>query len=108
MNAQGLSKAGVLSIVAATVVFATSTVFAGDKPSMSGSSMELKPKAVTQGKVDVKNLDEQVSHLEVIDSMGNAYLLIPLKTAEGKSAVMAQDGKIIVEYVHPYMEPMNR
>ena len=108
MNAQGLSKAGVLSIVAATVVFATSTVFAGDKPSMSGSSVELKPKAVTQGKVDVKDLDEQVSHLEVIDSMGNAYLLIPLKTAQGKSPVMAQDGKIIVEYVHPYTEPMNR
>ena len=108
MNAQGLSKAGVLSIVAATVVFATSTVFAGDKPSMSGSSMELKSKAVTQGKVDVKDLDEQVSHLEVIDSMGNAYLLIPLKTSQGKGPVVAQDGKIIVEYVHPYTEPMNR
>jgi hypothetical protein len=34
MNAQGLSKAGVLSIVAATMMFATSTVFADDKPSM--------------------------------------------------------------------------
>ncbi|MGZ8385693.1 MAG: hypothetical protein ACXWWI_06975 [Nitrospira sp.] len=107
MNAQGVSKAGVLSIVAATMMFATSTVFAGDKPSMS-SGMELKPKAVAQGKVDVKDLDEQVSHLEVIDSNGNAYLLIPLKTAQGKSPVMAQDGKIIVEYVHPYTEPMNR
>lgn len=108
MNDQGLSKAGVLSIVAATMLFAASTVFAGDKPSMSGSSVELKPKAVAQGMVDVKNLDEQVSHLEVVDSMGNAYLLIPLKTAQGKGPVVAQDGKIIVEYVHPYMEPMNR
>ena len=108
MNAHGLSKAGVLSIVAVTVMFAASTVFAGDKPSMGGGSVELKPKAVTQGKVDTKDLDEQVSHLEVVDSMGNAYLLIPLKTAQGKSPVVAQDGKIIVEYVHPYMEPMNR
>lgn len=108
MKAQGLWKAGVLSIVAATVMFAASTVFAGDKPSMSGGSVELKPKAVAQGKVDVKNLDEQVSHLEVVDSKGNAYLLIPLKTAEGNSPVTAQDGKIIVEYVHPYTEPMNR
>jgi hypothetical protein len=108
MNDQGLSKAGVLSIVAATVVFAASTVFAGDKPSMGSSSMELKPKSATQQKVDVKDLDEQVSHLEVIDSMGNAYLLIPLKTGQGKGPVVAQDGKIIVEYVHPYMEPMNR
>lgn len=107
MNAQGLSKAGVLSVVAATMMFATSTVFAGDKPSMSGS-MDLKPKAVAQGKVDVKDLDEQVSHLEVVDSMGNAYLLIPLKTAQGKGPVVSQDGKIIVEYVHPYMEPMSR
>lgn len=108
MNVQGLSKSGVLSIVAAMVMFTASTVFAGEKPSMSGGSVELKPKAVAQGKVDVKNLDEQVSHLEVVDSIGNAYLLIPLKTAEGKSPVTAQDGKIIVEYVHPYMEPMNR
>jgi hypothetical protein len=108
MNSHGLSKAGVLSIFAATMMFAASTVFAGDNPSMSGSKVELKPKAVPQAKVDVKDLDEQVSHLEVIDSMGNAYLLIPLKTAQGKGPVMAQDGKIIVEYVHPYMEPMNR
>jgi len=108
MNAQGLSKAGVLSIVAATAMFSASIVFAGDKPSMVGGSMELKPKAVAQGKVDVKGLDEQVSHLEVVDSKGNAYLLIPLKTAEGNSPVVAADGKIIVEYVHPYMEPMNR
>lgn len=107
MNAQGLPKAGALSIVAVTMLFAASTVFAGDKPSMS-SSVELKTKAVPQVKMDVKDLDEQVSHLEVIDSMGNAYLLIPLKTAQGKSPVMAQDGKIIVEYVHPYTEPMNR
>ena len=108
MKAQGLSRAGVLSIVAATAMFAGSTAFAGDKPSMGGGSVELKPKAVVQGKVDVKDLDEQVSHLEVVDSMGNAYLLIPLKTAQGTGPVTAQDGKIIVEYVHPYMEPMNR
>ncbi len=107
MNAQDLSKVEVLSIVAASMLFATSTVFAGDRPSIS-SSVELKPKAVPQAKVDIKDLDEQVSHLEVIDSMGNAYLLIPLKTAQGKGPVMAQDGKIIVEYVHPYMEPLNR
>jgi FlaG/FlaF family flagellin (archaellin) len=108
MNTQSISKAGALSIVAATMMFAASLVLAGDKPSMSGSRVELKSKAVPQAKVDVKDLDEQVSHLEVIDSNGNAYLLIPLKTADGKSPVVAQDGKIIVEYVHPYIEPINR
>lgn len=102
MNDQGLWKAGSLSIVAATIMFAASTVFAGDKPSTGGGGVQLKPKAVTQGKIDTKDLDEQVSHLEVVDSMGNAYLLIPLKTAQGQSPVVAQDGKIIVEYVHPY------
>lgn len=107
MNAQDLSKAGVLPIVAATMLFAASTVFSGDKSSKS-SSVELKPSAVPQAKVDVKDLDEQVSHLEVIDSMGNAYLLIPLKTTAGSKPVVAADGKIIVEYVHPYKEPVNR
>ena len=108
MKAQGLWKAEVLSIVATMVMFAAPTVFAGEKPSASGGSMELKARAATQHNLNVKDLDEQVSHLEVIDSNGNAYLLIPLKTAEGKSPVVAQDGKIVVEYVHPYIQPMNR
>ena len=102
MNAQGLSKVRVLSLVAATLMFAASTVFAGDKPSQSGSNVELKPMVATQQNLNVKDLDEQVSHLEVVDSNGNAYLLIPLKMADGKSPVVAKDGKITVEYVHPY------
>lgn len=108
MNAHGLSKAGVLSIVASTMMFGASTVIAGDKPSMSGSNVELRPMAATQQNLNVKDLDEQVSHLEVVDSNGNAYLLIPLKTADGKSPVVAKDGKIIVEYVHPYTPPTSR
>lgn len=108
MNAQGLWKSEVLSIVATIAMFAAPTVFAGEKSSASGGSMELKARAAAQHNLNVKDLDEQVSHLEVIDSNGNAYLLIPLKTAEGKSPVVAQDGKIIVEYVHPYIQPMNR
>ena len=72
------------------------------------AGVELKSKAVMQEKLNVKDLDEEVSHLEVIDSNGNAYLLIPLKTADGKSPVVAKDGKIIVEYVHPYTPPISR
>lgn len=108
MNAQGLPKAGILSIIAATVMFTAVAVSAGDKSSMDSGSLELKPKAVAQGKVDVKSLDEQVSHLEVVDSMGNAYLLIPIKTVDGKSSTVAHDKKIVLEYVHPYTEPINR
>lgn len=107
MITRRLSKAGVLPIIAAVVMIAAPNGFAADLPAKS-SSMELKPKAVPQTKMDVKDLDEQVSHLEVVDSNGNAYLLIPLKTTGGNKPVVAQDGKIIVEYVHPYMEPMNR
>lgn len=102
MNDRGVLQMGVLSMIATTVLFTASMAFPGDKPSMTGGGMELKPKAVTQRTMDTKDLDEQVSHLEVVDSMGNAYLLIPLKTADGKSPVVAQDGKITVEYVHPY------
>lgn len=101
-------KTGVLSIIAGTAIFMASTILAGDKPAVSGVGMELKPKVGTQEKLNVKDLDEEVSHLEVIDSMGNAYLLIPLKTTAGNKPVVAADGKIIVEYVHPYTEPMNR
>lgn len=96
-----LLKTAVLPIVATVAMIAAPNGFAADMPA-KGGGMELKPKAVAQAKVDIKDLDEQVSHLEVVDSMGNAYLLIPLKTAQGKGPVTMQDGKIIVEYVHPY------
>jgi hypothetical protein len=38
----------------------------------------------------------------VVDSKGNAYLLIPLKTVSGDRSLVTQEGKIVVEYVHPY------
>lgn len=107
MNFGGLSKAGVLSIVAGAVLLVASNGFSADPPAKS-SGMELKPKAVMQEKLNVKDLDEAVSHLEVIDSKGNAYLLIPLKTTGGSKPVVAEDGKIIVEYVHPYTNPTSR
>jgi len=101
-------KTGVLPVIAGAAIFMASTVLAGDKPAVSVGGMELKPKVVTQDKLNVKDLDEEVSHLEVIDSNGNAYLLIPLKTTEGNKPVVAQDGKITVEYVHPYTNPTSR
>ena len=101
-------KTGFLTVIAGTAIFMASTVLAGDKPAVGGGGMELKPKVFTQDKLNVKDLDEEVSHLEVVDSMGNAYLLIPLKTDHGQSPVMAQDGKITVEYVHPYTNPTSR
>lgn len=108
MNVGGLSKVGVLSVIAAAVLLAVSNVYAVDQPSKGSGSMALKAQPTMQKNVNVKDLDEEVSHLEVVDSKGNAYLLIPLRTTGGNKPVVAEDGKIIVEYVHPYMEPMNR
>lgn len=108
MNVPGLSRAGVLSVIVAAVLFAVSSVYAADQPTMGTGSVALKAKPTAQKNVNVKDLDEEVSHLEVVDSKGNAYLLIPLRTTGGNKPVVAEDGKIIVEYVHPYTEPMNR
>lgn len=102
MSDRDMLSAGILSTVAAALLLTASAAFPADKPSLSGGSVELKPKAMAHDKLNLKELDEEVSHLEVIDSKGNAYLLIPLKTTSGNRSVVAEDGKIIVEYVHPY------
>lgn len=102
MRMPSMLKAGALLVVAGTTIFMGSTVWAGDKPTATGKGVELKPQAMTEERLNVKDLDEEVSHLEVVDSSGNAYLLIPLKTTGGNKPVVAEDGKIIVEYVHPY------
>lgn len=96
------AKAGILSVIAGALLIAAPNLVAAEKPSASAGSMELKSKPVMQEKLNVKDLDEEVSHLEVMDSKGNAYLLIPLRTTGGNKPVTAEDGKIIVEYVHPY------
>lgn len=96
------TKAGILSVIAGALLLAAPNVVAAEKPSVSGGSMELKAKPAMPMNLNVKDLDEEVSHLEVVDSKGNAYLLIPLRTTGGNKPVTAEDGKIIVEYVHPY------
>lgn len=96
------AKVRILSVIAGALLLAAPNVVTAEKPSVSGGSIELKAKPAMQEKLNVKDLDEEVSHLEVVDSNGNAYLLIPLRTTGGNKPVTAQDGKIIVEYVHPY------
>jgi hypothetical protein len=96
------TKAGILSVIAGGLLLAAPNLVAAEKPSVSGTSMELKAKPAMPMNLNVNDLDEEVSHLEVVDSKGNAYLLIPLRTTGGNKPVTAEDGKIIVEYVHPY------
>lgn len=52
----------------------------------------------------VKDWNEELSNLEVevMDSKGNAYLLIPLRTTGGSKPVVAEDETTIMVYVHPY------
>ena len=107
MNLGRISTGGVLFTIAATVLLMAPNGYTADPPT-KGGGIELKPKVVAEEKLNVKDLDEEVSHLEVVDSKGNAYLLIPLKTAGGNKPVVAEDGKIIVEYVHQYRTPTSR
>lgn len=91
-------KAGALLVIAGTTSFMASTVWAGDKP----VGMELKPNGITQERLDVHALYEHVAHMEGIDSNGNVYLLVPIKSTGGSGPAVVKDGKIILEYVHPY------
>ncbi|OQW30549.1 MAG: hypothetical protein A4E19_09575 [Nitrospira sp. SG-bin1] len=100
MNVADMSKVGLLSIITMAFLPTGPTGFASDQPGKIG--MELKPKAAMAGKLNVEDVDEEVSHLEVVDSKGNAYLLIPLRTAGVNKPVVGEDRKVIVEYVHPY------
>ena len=102
MNAGSIAKSVVLSVVAMTAFLAAPNGFAAE-PSPKRGGFELKPKTAMQEKQNLKDVDEEVSHLEVVDSNGNAYLLIPLKGGRGNSPASVKDGKIIVEYVHPYV-----
>lgn len=108
MNVGGLFKVRILLVVAAAVLVAVPNLYAADQSSTGGGGMELKAKPAMPKNLNVKDLDEEVSHLEVIDSEGSAYLLIPLKTSGGNKPAVAKDGKIIVEYVHPYVNPTSR
>jgi hypothetical protein len=110
MSATSVSKIGFLSMVAAVGLFAASSGFASDPQTSSGHKEGVKVRSVSpnvKGQ-SIETLDNMVVTMEVVDSNGNAYLLIPLKTYDGKSPVKSTDGKVTLEYVHPYMEPMNR
>ena len=103
MNVHGLSKAGVLFGIVAAALLMVPNGFAADQPAGGISQTEAISEIATQKNVNVKALDEEVSHMEVIDSNGNVYLLVPIKSTGGNEPAVAKDGKIIVEYVHPYV-----
>jgi len=92
MSAKSVFKMGFLSMIAATGLFGASNGFAADAHTTSNSE-GVKAKAVSD---DLKSPETAASQWQVADSKGNVYLLIPLKT---------KDGKVSVEYVTPYTMP---
>ena len=92
MSTTSVFKMGFLSIIAATGLFVASNGFAADAH-ITSNSEGVKAKAVSD---DVKIPETPAPHWQVVDSKGNVYLLIPMKTS---------DGKVSVEYVTPYTMP---
>ena len=92
MSAKSVFKMGFLSMIAATGLFVASNGFAADAHTTSISE-GVTAKAVSD---DVKILETSAQRWQVVDSKGNVYLFIPMKT---------KDGKEYVEYAVPYTNP---
>ena len=90
MSAKSVFKMGFQSIIAATGLFVASNGFAADAHTTSNSD------GVTS-KVVSNDVKIAAPPWQVVDSKGNVYLLTPLKTS---------DGKVSIEYVHPYTMPV--
>ncbi len=92
MSAKSVFKMGFLSMIAATGLFVASNGFAADAH-ITSISEGVTTKAVSD---DVKIPETPAQRWQVVDAKGNVYLLIPMKT---------KDGKEYVEYAVPYTNP---
>jgi hypothetical protein len=89
MRAKSVFTMGFLSMIAAVGLFGASNGFADPRDHVKGQRS-------TTGSDDLNISGGRASRLQVVDSEGNVYLLIPLKTKHGKATV---------EYVVPYTMP---
>ena len=92
MSTKSVFKMGFLSVIAATGLFGASNGFAADVHTTSNFE-GVKAKAVSD---DMKIPEATAPRWQVVDSKGNVYLLIPMKTKHGKE---------YVEYAVPYTNP---
>ena len=92
MSTKSVFKMGFLSMIAATGLFVASNGFAADAHTTSNSE-GVTAKAVSD---DVQIPETSAQRWQVVDSKGNVYFLIPMKT---------KDGKEYVEYAVPYTNP---
>jgi len=88
MSATSLFKMGFLSMIAATGLFVASNGFAADARQATDTTVAVSD--------DFKIQVTPGGGWQVVDSKGNVYRLIPLKT---------KDGKVSVEYVTQYTMP---
>jgi hypothetical protein len=111
MSAKSMFMMGLLSIIAATGLFGVSNGVAADVDIRShnkgvtattgsddfdvDTSGHSEGVTATRGSDDVKMPENRASQLQVVDSEGNVYLLIPLD----------KHGKASVEYMVPYTNP---
>lgn len=107
MSAKNVFTMGFLSMIAATGLFGASNGFAADAHTTSNfEGVTANIGVIAQAREatedtravsdDVKIPETPAPQRQVVDSNGNVYLLIPLKT---------KDGKASVEYVIPYTMP---
>jgi len=89
MSTKSVFTMGFLSMIAAVGLFGASNGFADTRDHVKGERS-------TAGSDDLKIPESRASRLQVVDSEGNVYLLIPLKTKHGKASV---------EYLVPYTMP---
>ena len=104
MSTKSVFKMGFLSMIAATGLFAASNGFAADAHTTSNfegvkANMVVAAQA-REATGDTRAVSDDVkmpaTQRQVVDSNGNVYLLIPMKT---------KDGKECVEFAVPYTNP---
>ena len=89
MRAKSVFTLGFLSMIATVGLFGASNGFADPRD-------HVKAQRSATGSDDLNISEGRTLRLQVVDSEGNVYLLIPLKTKQGKATV---------EYVVPYTMP---
>lgn len=92
MTANGVFKIGLLSMIAATGLFAASNGLAADEDT-TGDSALVNAEAVSD---DLTSPGALTPQWQVVDPNGNVYFLTSLKTKEDK---------VTVGYAHPYTNP---
>lgn len=95
MSTKNVFMMGFLSMIAATGMFVALNGYAADAQ-LTSTSEGVAAKAMSD-EMKISEAPAPHGQVQLMDSKGNAYLLIPCKTNDGEACV--------VEYVVPYTNP---